>query len=257
MNLIDTWRIWQAKETPYLLTEDRQYMLARNNAYVVRDWRRTIRAADFGKPGDSRFHLGLLPHPFCGDLLRASIYLLMLNPGLGSQDYFGEYEVPQYRREVLGTLKQRFSKSAVPFYFLDPRFAWHGSFGWWHGQFVRIIERLAEDREISFAEARRHLASSIASIELIPYHSVSFNNAGGLAKKLPSARLAQEFVHNYVVPRARAGEAIVIVARRAKAWNLPRFRNIVVYGPHEARGAHLGPGSSGGKRILEHLRALG
>jgi hypothetical protein len=141
--------------------------------------------------------------------------------------------------------------------FLNPQFAWHGGFGWWHGKLARVIQQLAAVWSMTFAEARTKLARELASIELVPYHSEGFSNAGGLAKKLPSAQLAAQFVRDVVLRKVRAGNAIVIVARKARVWGLLNEPGVIIYDGGEARRAHLGPKSRGGQAILAHLTSYG
>jgi hypothetical protein len=57
------------------------------------------------------------------------------------------------------------------------------------------------------------------------------------------------FVHGYVVPKAKKGDAIVIVTRHVDVWELPQNHNIVTYNPAESRAAYLNSRSSGGKMI--------
>jgi hypothetical protein len=179
--------------------------------------------------------------------------VLLLNPGLGPHDYYGEYEVPSYREALLANLRQDFRLGATPFLFLDPRFAWHGGFGWWHGKFAAVIARLATLWRIPFAEARSRLASRLGAVELLPYHSAGFRDAGGWIDRLHSVSLAKAYVADVVLPRVRRGEAIAIVTRKAKAWNLPVEPGVITYSASQARGAHLTPESLGGRAILEHL----
>lgn len=255
MDLLSKWSSWQEEGKPFVLPDDESWL--RQDRLQIQTWEEVHTAPDFGQPGDQRFHLGLLPHPFCGDVANASIYVLMLNPGLGFQDYYGEYEVPAYREAVRATLRQEFGGDVLPFYLLDPRFAWHGGFGWWHKKLAKIIDLVATHWSISFAEARSRLASKLASIELVPYHSKRFNKAGGLAKTLPSAQLARRYVHDAVLPRVKAGEAIVVVTRMTRVWELPKLDGVIQYDRTEARGAHLGPATPGGRAIVKHLLRTG
>jgi len=134
------------------------------------NWQEAFRAPDFCAPGDNKLHLSLLPQPFIGDVKNASIYILELNPGLGPSDYYGESEVPEYHDALLANLQQDFSKSDLPFLFLDPKFAWHGGFDWWHGKLAKVIEELQslippnKTNTCKFAEARYLLASNLASM---------------------------------------------------------------------------------------------
>ena len=255
-DLLQAWANWEPDSPPFVLGGDTEVLNSDRSARAVVThcgWREVSRTPDFCAPGDRRLHLGLLPQPFCGDVRRASIYVLLLNPGLGPSDYYGEYRIAEYRAALLANLKQRPTNDVVPFFFLDPHFAWHGGFDWWHGKLARVIERLASARGVSFAEARRDLGSVLASIELLPYHSSGFSDAGGWLRRLHSVALARAFVAEFVLPRVRCGEAIVIITRKVAVWGLVEEPGVVIYGPGQARAAHLTPESPGGRAILDHL----
>jgi hypothetical protein len=256
MDLIEAWRSWQPDAPPFILDTDRvAFDRGRGTPDTVihRSWREALDAPDFAAPGDTRFHLGLLPQPFLGDLLRAEVYVLLLNPGLGPGDYFGEYEVPEYREALLANHRQSPSDGPIPFLFLDDRFAWSGGFRYWNKKLGGVIAELAGDWEVPFAEARSRLAKSIACIELCPYHSARFKPPSRWIRELPSARLAREFVRTAVMPRAENGDAIVIITRSVKRWGLPEHAAVVTYSGGQARGASLSPTSTGGMAIIDRL----
>ena len=255
-DLLTEWSNWQEGLGSHILEADRKVLnseRSKKNTVTNTKWSDVYQANDFAAPGDKRLHLGLLPHPYCGDLKNAEIYILMLNPGYGPWDYFGEFEVPEFRKAVLSNLKQDFSSKTLPFFMIDPQFSWYGGFAWWHGKFARVIEKLAEIKGITYAEARNELGTKVASIELLPYHSTSFNDANHWIRDLPSVNLAREFVKDYVIPRVKDGKAIAIVTRKANIWDLPEHSGVVRYSSQEARAAHLSPNSPGGKAILNRL----
>ena len=248
MDLLSAWAAWKSDAPPFLLEEDRDFITRLSTEKrLVHGWRDGIAGPDFGNPDDRRFHFGLLPMPFVGNLRRASVYILLLNPGQGPHDYFGEYEVPDYRDALIANLRQERDS----FLFLDPQFSWHGGFDYWHRKLAGLITELA--KQTSYASARSRLAHELACIELIPYHSPSFHDPGNWRRQLPSALLARRFVHEHVVPKARSGEAVVVVARQAQVWDLPEHDRIVRYRGAESRAAHLTPNSRGGRAILKHL----
>jgi hypothetical protein len=256
MDLLREWMGWKPEGPPFMLPADRAVLTAQKSLrslVTISDWLSAHRGDDFGAPGDSRLHLGLLPQPFCGDLRRASIYVLLLNPGIGATDYYGEHELPTYRNALLCTLRQEFDPDAIPFLFLDPQYAWHGGYGWWHAKLAGVISRLATIWSVSFAVARARLGANLASLELLPYHSASFRDAGGWVRQLVSVALAKAFVRDVVIPRVLSGDAVAIVTRQAKAWDLPAHSGIIRYSGQQARGAHLSPNSPGGQAILQHL----
>ena len=93
MGLLTTWRDWKFSAPPYLLGgDDTLLSKPRSKAQVVihSSWESFIGEGDFGVPGDTRFHLGLVPVPFAGNVKRAKVIVLLLNPGLEPDDYFGE-----------------------------------------------------------------------------------------------------------------------------------------------------------------------
>jgi hypothetical protein len=253
--ILEAWSAWSSESRPYVLDADRDALLsgANRSAIVERyGWREAHEAEDFGAPGDTRLHLGLIPQPFCGDIRNASIYVLLLNPGLGPSDYYGEAEVPEFRSALFDNLKQVFG-SRLPFMFLDPQFSWHGGYTWWHGKFARLIERLARETRETFAAARARLARELASIELVPYHSAKFNDRGRWIQRLESVRLARECVSGLVLRRVQCGEAIVVVTRQVAAWRLESQPGVILYTAQQSRAAHLTPDSPGGMAILDHL----
>ena len=169
-------------------------------------------------PGANRSpHIGLLPIPFMGDLLNASIYVLMTNPGLDESDY-RECEKTDFKRALIANLKQESLTGTLPFTYLDSQFDWHAGHHYWDRKFRGIIQALAKSRAVSYAEARSVIGNKIAVIELFPYHSTEGPSDNTL-KNCPSVRLVKEFVRDTVVERVRAKQAIVIVVRRVKNWN--------------------------------------
>jgi hypothetical protein len=171
MNLPEAWADYRPDSPPFVLPADRDYLSLPRSARALvtyRGWREASRSPDFCIPEDTRVHLGLLPQPFVGNVRTASVYVLLLNPGLGPHDYFAEYKVPAFRKALLANLRQTRESRGVPFLFLDPQFAWHGGFAWWQGKLAKVIDDLARTWGVSFAEARLRLARNLAGIELFP-----------------------------------------------------------------------------------------
>jgi hypothetical protein len=101
IDLLQSWRQWASGDPPYLLDLDRPHFdRPRSQSAIApfRDWRSAYTDSSFEAPGDTKVHLSLVPKPFCGDVANATIYLLLLNPGLGPWDYYGEMEVAEYRQ---------------------------------------------------------------------------------------------------------------------------------------------------------------
>jgi len=262
VSLLSEWRKWDPENFPYVLDMDSDVLEScRWEPWVAkyRSWQKATGDPDFCKSDDKRLHLGLYPVPFIGDMQNASIYILMLNPGLGPGDYF-EYEVPCFQQTLLANLRQEKKPGVMPFVFLDPKFAWHGGFGYWHRKLKGVIEELAVSKCISLAKARAALGRELAVVQLVPYHSTVFRFSSNSLKQLPSVRLAQDFVRQTVAERVKARKAIVIVTRQVKTWDqslpddLRENPGVIRYTSSEARGASLGPNSRGGRAILCKLK---
>jgi hypothetical protein len=248
---LSAWRRFQCEQAPYVLPGDESVL----NPQCCRrfsGWKGFIADPEFGAPRRSKFHLDLLPTPFVGNLRTACVYLLMLNPGFGSHDYFGEYEVPEFHTALINNLRQARSNS---FFFLDPRFSWHGGFRYWHTKLRNTVDALAKDFDISYGNARKFFQEKLAVIELAPYHSKKSAVLGPVLKSLHSVRLAKDFVHDELLPRAKSGDCLLVVTRSVEHWELPAHKNVVAYTRTEARSAHLSAKSRGGSAILTFLRS--
>src|SRR5690348_12319655 len=83
-NLIDFWRRCQLDNPPYWHPDDRPF-LEGHGYYKARDFQSFLESYRCGeKPG---LQLSLLPVPFSGNLKRATILVLLLNPGFNFADY--------------------------------------------------------------------------------------------------------------------------------------------------------------------------
>ena len=86
MDLLNQWSHWDQSEPPHIFDADRPHLGSERSVRSIllkTSWNDAHSAPDFGAPGDSRLHLGLLPVPLIGDLTRASVFVLLLNPEVG------------------------------------------------------------------------------------------------------------------------------------------------------------------------------
>jgi hypothetical protein len=252
---IKFWRKCKLETPPFAHPADLP-MLKRDNGKFADldavDFDAFVAGKRFGDFDDHRFHLSLLPVPYNGNLRRADIVILLLNPGFSYTDYWAETKVPEFRNRRADTLRQSFKRNVkFPFLSLDPQFCWHSSFVWWEKKLRGVATIIADEKyQGRYLDALRDLSNRMACVELVPYHSASFK-AHPLICDLPSVKMARAFVRESLVPDARAGGRTLIVTRQEKAWNVPaRPRNLVVYRRGQTRGASLSPRSEGGRAIL-------
>lgn len=256
-DLISFWNRCQLNAPPFVHADDLP-ILRENGRWSPEtdpaDFESYVSGSRFGDPEDDRLHLSLFPVPYAGDLQNAPVVILALNPGFGHSDYWAEFKVPEFRERLKTNLRQSFEGVEYPFPFLDPQFCWHGGFLWWEGKLRDVIRRIAKERfHGRYLPALKFLSQNLACTELIPYHSDSFRDHR-LIERLPSVQHARSFVHERLIPDARAGKRTVIVTRQKAGWQVEKGDgNLVVYEGGHTRGASLSTNSAGGKAILKRF----
>lgn len=250
-NLIEGWRNCNLESLPYLFPDDEKHFLGFSDSKTYHSFDEYVASSEFGIP-DINLHLGLLPLPFAGNLEKASIFILMLNPGLSAGDYFAEQRVVEFRNAHIRSLRQENADDEFPFIFLNPAFAWHPGFGYWQKKFHNIIDEIRIQSNVTYQQAMSILSKRLACLELMPYHSKSFGT-GSLLNKLPSVKVMRNYVQEVVIPKAKTDKVIIIATRQVKMWQLPEHKNIVMYEGGETRSAHLTISSRGGEAIAKNL----
>jgi hypothetical protein len=211
----------------------------------------------FGK-NDKQPHLSLLPAPFIGNLQSAKIFILLMNPGLSTTDYYAE-EVQEFRNAQISNLHQTNANDEFPFFLLNPEFAWSGGFIWWEALLRPILLKLVESKQVdTYYEALAFLAKKLAVIELIPYHSVdgkAFNGRGNPWRNLASAKEALKFVQRLC---NSSTHPLILVLRSHKRWHLETHKKCSCFRCPAIRRPTLNPdieemAGNAGRAILEAL----
>jgi len=233
--------LWQEK--------DKKHKFININSKNFEEYRKS---SSFGDDEDKRLHLSLRPVPYLGNLAKAEIFILLLNPGLAYSDYWAESKSKAFRQRLEDNLQQSFSGNYSPFFKLDPQFCWCSGFDWWESKLHEVIKLIAEHKKVKYVDAMLDLSTKLACLELVPYHSSSFGSHS-LLKNLPSVKMMKKFVQETLVPEANKDKRTLIVTRLTKEWGFHGTKstdNLVIYDKKHARGASLSPKSDGGKAIL-------
>lgn len=201
-------------DPPFVHPDDRAIL--RHPYYEYRDVDSFVHSLQFGK-NDGGLQLGLMPCPFAGDLSRANVFVLLLNPGFEPVDLFGEHEVPAFSRAIERTLRQDLADEAFPNVYLNPEFCWSGAYRWWESKVRDVARAYQMETGEDYWRSLQVISEHLATIELFPYHSVS---SPPPFARLPSVMAARTFVTDTLVPRALAGEITIVVTRRAVDWGL-------------------------------------
>jgi len=251
--LLTGWKRVADSSAPYLFPEDKFLLEQTDQIALHKSFDEFVKSKDFGVSGSTKLHLNIMPEPFLGDIENAKIYVLMANPGFGPEDYLGGEASPYFRERLKENLRGQAHNHEFPFLYLDPQLSWRGGFTWWERKFHTIVQDVEKNRQVTYAEALQFLAQRVAALELVPYHSAKFGYDKHLHGRLASVQAVTSFLHDIIVPRVKADEALIIVARAAAQWGLRSQKNIVQYSTGEARAASISRNTKGGKAILKFL----
>jgi len=239
--LVQAWKKCRTKEPPFIFPGDEVLLSPRlkDKVSTHRSFKYFIKQATKGDYAGyraelNRLQLGLIPFPYMGDLRKASIFILMLNPGFNAKHHFAEAN-PNFRKALVKNLYQRNLNKEFPFMSLNPQFAWHSDY--WTSRFQKILEKLIEKKNITYREALSVIANKVACLQYVPYHSKS-GLPGGLPT-LASTEKVLQHVHKVILPKVKKDKALVIVMRKSKEWGLPNHKKIIKYKGPATRGGYL------------------
>lgn len=145
-----------------------------------------------------QLHFEVIPEPYIGSPQTAKILLLALNPGFVPEDA-RNLESEQFRRSARANLTH---DAEVPFYYFADGLEWTGGFRWWQAYVGKFFQAEGVTRD--------QLARGIMSVEVFPYHSVSYHHNHDY---LPSQRYSFQVVRTAMA----AGKQIVIM-RAVRRW---------------------------------------
>lgn len=168
------------KKEPFILPNDLE-ALRRNNADLIR----------------IGIHPELLPVPYLGDINKASIVLLCLNPGYNKKLDDLAYSDKAFIEESIKSLT--FS-CQTPFYCLNEKFSFTGGYIWWKKLLKDLINRFG----------MKKISEKIMCIQYFPYHSKKYHN-------LPFILPSQNYSFNLVKQTIKQ-KKVIIIMRSKKFW---------------------------------------
>lgn len=215
-----------------------------------------INTSDFGLD-ETKFHLNLIPIPYIGDIQKAKIYIVMLNPGFGILDYYAEFaKDKELRTALINNLWQEKFDVNYPFIFLNPKYLWHGGGQYYEGKFKKLIKKVKYDNNgYSYAQSLSHIAKRVAVLQLVPYHS---KKSPKNYAYLRSPEIMKVFIDKLKL-EAEKGEKCIICARGKQYLNLEEDvnPNIIIFSGNQPRAAHFSENNlktEKWKKICEFLK---
>ncbi|WP_395051491.1 hypothetical protein [Flavobacterium sp.] len=154
-----------------------------------------------------KIHTQIMPAPFMGDVIKAPIVILMLNPGYTKEEdkvgYYSKYK-DWWKNEV----QHIQTKYNFPFFALEEEYS--KSSPYW-------VTKL---KPLTLISTNEKVAKNICNIQFFPYHTEKYRNIHknlfmeeGFDNYLPSQKYNFQLVKN-----AMARNAIIIITRSKKMW---------------------------------------
>jgi hypothetical protein len=225
-NLVEFWRKYKTDSPQGFHSEDNIPSKRTVHITCISDYARSELFFNDG----TVIHTGLLPGPYCGDILKARVYFLQLNPGFGPCDLYCE-NVPEIRDAAEKNLYQR--KTKYPFTPLNPEFCWTGGAGWWHKKLKPLFE-LYRKKGISYLDACKDMSGKIAALELFTYQSAGFSRKGSVLK-IKSVELITAFAGILSQDKSK----LFLVMRQPKEWGLRKGKNVRIFSSEKRQSASL------------------
>jgi len=198
-------------------------------------------------------HTGLIPVPYAGNISRASIYLLLINPGLHHNDYYSEYQNDEYKMSLINNLKQKNLDNDYPFLFLNPKFSHTSGGEYWINKFKAIIIKLKTEKNIDYKESLKLLAQNVCTLELFPYHSINFKLSKSVINSCPSIIKMRDFVKTLSHSNR---DLYIFCLRQPTNWNLEEKNNndnFIILPPKQRQAASLTTKTNAGQKIFDIL----
>lgn len=145
----------------------------------------------------SHLRLEIPPDPYLGNLDKAEIILLALNPGFTESDFI-TFQDDEYTKQNRLNLLHR---SEPSMYVLDKKFDFSGGYQWW----TRILKKLITD-----GVPIEVLGDKLMCLQYFPYHSTTYSH---IPQLLPS----QQYTFHLLNKAIENGKTIVIMRSR-KLW---------------------------------------
>lgn len=189
------------------------------------------------------FETRLIPLPWNGPILTSRVFVAMLNPSLDPKDVGYEANNTKFCRH----LRQNLTGNA-PYVYLEDDFQDHPGADWARKTFGTDHSIIRD--------------ANVCVLQLVPYHCAEGGIASKFAASLKSAAFMRTWVQRTLLPRVRSGDAILAVARAARAYdveNEAESRTFIRYSGSECRRGYMTKNVRGGvalRKFISDLKVL-
>jgi hypothetical protein len=169
LEIVEFWKACQLEKPPFVHPEDAPVLKSRFGDLskdLPGSFKEFVASARFGQFADKNFHFALYPHPYAGDLSRADIFILQLNPGMNLAHYHVEWNGPAFRSIMVRNMRQDLEGRDFPFWPLDPDLCGTPGFRWWESKLRDVCTIIAQKKyDGRYVEGLRAMSQRLALIE--------------------------------------------------------------------------------------------
>ena len=197
--------------------------------------------SDYTKLADhSKLDLRVIPLHFIGNILKAKLLILNLNPGMDEEYYTFYQNNESYQEMIYNNLTLKKPKFfEFDYYITNNEGYWSRLKPLFEDEYLEKINRnqsrlkpLFEDEYLEKinrnqnSEATKKLdeffTKTVALIEFFPYHSQNFSELGDIfdktVKEMKGYLPSQQFVFNIIKERVQNGDVVIVFSRSIGRW---------------------------------------
>ena len=133
------------------------------------------------------------PIPWVGNLLKAKVIIVMLNPGMSKLSK----QINDEKLERPFLMRNLSQKNNPGLFYLNPKLKETGGGFYWRRRFNSFVQKSFDNLEVGYAD----IARRVCIVQLIAYHSQK--DPSSIRSKLPSARIMRDWILNEIKLKQR------------------------------------------------------
>lgn len=170
---------------------------------------------------DSKLDLSVIPLHFIGDIYKAKVLVLNLNPGI-DEKYLSFYnENKEYQEKIFNNLTFKDTK------FFEFDYYTENNEGYWSRLSFLFSDKYSEkivrnESGDDIEDLDMYFTKNIALVEFFPYHSKKFSGIKDIykstVKEMKKYLPSQQFVFNIIRERIEKENVIILFSRATTEW---------------------------------------
>lgn len=178
--------------------------------------------SDYTKLADHyKLDLRVIPLHFIGNILKAKLLILNLNPGIDEEYYTFYQNNKSYQEMIYNNLtleKPKFFE--FDYYSTNNEGYWSRLKPLFEDEYLEKINRNQNGEDTRKLD--EFFTKTVALIEFFPYHSQNFSELGDIfdktVKKMKGYLPSQQFVFNIIKERVQNGDVVIVFSRSIGRW---------------------------------------